>query len=61
VCGLGSVGLHAREIPLVIETLRAFADGRVRVEHKQVVDAAGRPLPPRDLTEEIERVIAPTR
>lgn len=51
----------AREIPLVVETLRAFADGRVRVEHKQVVDAAGRPLPPRDLTEEIERVIAPTR
>jgi folate-dependent phosphoribosylglycinamide formyltransferase PurN len=47
----------AREIPLVIETLRAFADGRLRLRNKQLVDAEGRPVPPQDLTDEIERVV----
>lgn len=50
----------AREIPLVIETLRAFADGRVRIEDKHVVDGAGRPIAGYDLTDEIERAVAPT-
>jgi folate-dependent phosphoribosylglycinamide formyltransferase PurN len=47
----------SREIPLVIETLRAFADGRVRVAEKQPVDASGRPIPGYDLSEEIERLV----
>ena len=47
----------AREIPLVVETLRAFADGRVQVKDKQPVDGAGEPVAPRDLTDEIERVV----
>jgi folate-dependent phosphoribosylglycinamide formyltransferase PurN len=46
-----------REIPLVIETLCAVADGRVRVEDKRVVDGDGNPLPPMDLTAEIERTV----
>jgi phosphoribosylglycinamide formyltransferase-1 len=50
----------AREAPLVIETLRAFADGRVRIENKQVVDAEGRRIAGYDLTAEIERTVAPT-
>lgn len=48
----------AREIPLVIETLRAFAEGRVRVEAKRAVDRAGEPIAPFDLTAEIERSVA---
>jgi phosphoribosylglycinamide formyltransferase-1 len=47
----------AREIPLVIETLRAFADGRVRVVDKEPVDGAGQPIAGYDLTDEIERAI----
>lgn len=48
----------ARELPLIVETLRAFADGRVRIVDKGVVDAAGRPIPGYDLTAEIERAVA---
>lgn len=48
----------AREIPLVIETLRAFAEGNVRIDAKRVVDARGSPIAPFDLTTEIERSVA---
>lgn len=48
----------AREVPLVIETLRAFADGRVRIVGKQVVDSAGDPIPGYDLTDRIEALVA---
>jgi hypothetical protein len=51
----------AREIPLVIETLRAFADGHVRIENKHIVDADGRPIPPYDLTEQIEQALRNTK
>jgi folate-dependent phosphoribosylglycinamide formyltransferase PurN len=48
-----------REVPLVVETLRAFADGRVRIKDRQVVDATGVPLAGYDLTAEIESLITP--
>lgn len=47
-----------REVPLVIETLRAFADGRVRVRDKQPVDASGAAIEGHDLSEEIERIVS---
>ena len=47
-----------REIPLVVETLRALADGRVRIDGKRVLDGAGREIEAYDLTDEIERVVA---
>jgi folate-dependent phosphoribosylglycinamide formyltransferase PurN len=47
----------AREIPLVVETLRAFADGQVRIEDKRLVDGSGSPLPAFDLTAEIESAV----
>lgn len=50
----------AREVPLVVETLRAFADGRVRIEGKRVVDAGGQPIAGYDLTEQIEALVART-
>jgi folate-dependent phosphoribosylglycinamide formyltransferase PurN len=48
----------ARELPLVIETLRAFAERRIRIEHKRLVDTSGTPVPPFDLTDQIERAVA---
>jgi folate-dependent phosphoribosylglycinamide formyltransferase PurN len=48
----------AREAPLVIETLRAFADGRIRIEKKRVVDRAGNTVEGYDLTDEIEALVA---
>lgn len=50
----------AREVPLVIETLRAFADGRIALRDKRVVDRDGRPIDGYDLTQEIERMVAAT-
>jgi folate-dependent phosphoribosylglycinamide formyltransferase PurN len=48
----------ARELPLVVETLRAFAEGRVRIAGKRIVDAEGREIAGYDLTDEIERIVA---
>jgi folate-dependent phosphoribosylglycinamide formyltransferase PurN len=47
-----------RELPLVIETLRAFADGRVRVVDKQPVDAEDNSIAGYDLTREIEAAVS---
>lgn len=43
-----------RERPLVTETLRAFADGRIRIVDKRLIDASGNPVAGYDLTDEIE-------
>jgi len=46
----------AREFPLIIATLKAFSQGRVRITPgKRVVDAGGRPINGYDLTGEIDR------
>jgi folate-dependent phosphoribosylglycinamide formyltransferase PurN len=46
-----------REIPFVIETLKAFADGRIRIVDKQVVDSDGTVVSCHDLTPEIEQAV----
>jgi hypothetical protein len=53
---LDRYGRHgvAREVPLVVETLRAVADGRVLIANKRVLDAEGRAIRGYDLTEVIE-------
>ena len=48
----------AREVPLVVETLCAFADGRVCIEGKRVVDAGGQPIAGYDLTQQIEALVS---
>lgn len=48
----------AREVPLVVETLRAFAEGRVSIRDKKVVDAAGTEIGVVDLTAMIESLVA---
>ena len=46
-----------RELPLVVATLRAFADSKVRIEARRVVGADGRPIGAYDLSAEIERLV----
>ncbi|RLC69304.1 MAG: phosphoglycerate transporter, partial [Chloroflexi bacterium] len=45
----------AREFPLIVATLKAFSEGRVRIEDETIVDASGKAIQGYDLTEEIER------
>jgi hypothetical protein len=47
----------ARELPLVIRTLAAIADGRIRLTPDMVTDASGRPLSGLDLTAEVEAAL----
>jgi folate-dependent phosphoribosylglycinamide formyltransferase PurN len=49
----------ARELPFVVETLRAFADRRLRIADRGVVDQDGRELPGGlDLTAEVDAAVA---
>ena len=48
----------ARELPLVVATVGAFARGKVRIVNKQVLDEGGRIIPGYNLTDEIERAVA---
>jgi hypothetical protein len=45
------------ELPLVVATLRAFADEKVRIAGRRVVDAGGLPIGGYDLTQEIDRLV----
>ncbi|MEX2236082.1 MAG: formyltransferase family protein [Dehalococcoidia bacterium] len=51
-----AMGLE-RERPLMLETLRAAAQGLVRVEAGTVLDKAGSPATPLDLTTEVEQAL----
>ena len=49
----------AREFPLVIATIKAFSQGKVKITaDKKVIDAEGRPINGYDLTNEIDRLVA---
>ena len=48
----------AREQPLVVETVKAFAEGRVEVRDGSVVNGHGKPLAGLDLTERIEALVS---
>jgi len=47
----------AREFPLIIATLKAFSQGRVKIEGGRVVDADGKPIKGYNLTEEIDKLV----
>jgi len=48
----------AREFPLIISTLKAFSDGKIRINsEKQIVDAEGKPINGYDLTDEINKQV----
>jgi phosphoribosylglycinamide formyltransferase-1 len=47
-----------RELPLIAATIRAFSEGRVRVEGGRVIDSSGKPVAGYSLTQEIEHAVA---
>jgi phosphoribosylglycinamide formyltransferase-1 len=47
----------AREFPLIIATLKAFSQGKVKIKNGKVVDAAGKPIKGYNLTDEIDKQI----
>lgn len=48
----------AREFPLIIATLRAFSQGKIKIsEEKQVVDAENKPIKGYNLSDEIDRKV----
>lgn len=47
----------AREFPLIVATLKAFAEGRIRIELGKIVDAEGRPVAGYDLSAEIDEML----
>ena len=48
----------ARELPLIVETLRAFADGRLTLAEGQVMTGDTKVVGGYDLTPEIEAALA---
>ncbi len=57
----GEIRRHgaARELPLIVATLRAFAQGRLRLDGRKVIDEGGRALSSGlDLTSEIDAAVA---
>jgi len=48
----------AREFPLIISTLKAFSEGKVKITtDKKIIDAEGRPISGYDLTGEINELL----
>jgi phosphoribosylglycinamide formyltransferase-1 len=47
----------AREFPLITATIKAFSEGRVRIERDKVVGADGKPVDGYDLTPEIDKIV----
>lgn len=47
----------ARELPLIVSTLKAFAGGRVRISKGQVVDSSGNRVAGCDLSEEVDQAV----
>jgi len=47
----------AREFPLIISTLKAFSQGKVRITGGKVVDSSGKAISGYDLTDEIDKLV----
>lgn len=48
----------SREFPLIISTIKAFSQGKIRINsEKEVVNAAGKPIKGYNLTNEIDKII----
>jgi phosphoribosylglycinamide formyltransferase-1 len=46
-----------RELPLIVATVKAFSEGRVRIEDWKVVDSKGKPIKAYSLTREIDEAV----
>ena len=47
----------AREFPLIVATIKAFSEGKVKIMDGRVVDAKGNPINGYNLTDEIDKVV----
>ncbi len=47
----------ARELPLIIATIKAFSEGRVKIAGNAIVDSQGRPIKAYDLSREVDRKV----
>jgi folate-dependent phosphoribosylglycinamide formyltransferase PurN len=48
----------AREFPLIVSTIKAFSQGKIRITNeKQVIDARGQPIKGYNMTDEIDKVV----
>jgi len=48
----------AREFPLIVATIKAFSQGKIKINSdKQVIDAEGKPINGYDLTDEIDKQV----
>ncbi|UCC59561.1 MAG: phosphoglycerate transporter [Dehalococcoidia bacterium] len=46
-----------RELPLIVATIKAFSEGRIRIDGGVVVDAGGKPVEGYSLTAEIDSIL----
>jgi phosphoribosylglycinamide formyltransferase-1 len=46
-----------REFPLIVSTIKAFSQGKVKIVNGDVVDAKGKPINGYDLTDEIDKIV----
>ncbi len=46
-----------REIPLILATMKAFSQGKIKIVNGQVVDGSGKPIKGYNLTDEIDRLV----
>jgi phosphoribosylglycinamide formyltransferase-1 len=49
-----------REFPLILTTMKAFSQGRVKISNGTVVDAEGKPIKGYNLTNEIDKLVEGT-
>lgn len=47
----------AREFPLIVSTLRAFSQGKVKIKNGVLFDSQGRPIHGYDLSDKVDRMI----
>jgi phosphoribosylglycinamide formyltransferase-1 len=47
-----------RELPLIVATVKAFSEGRVRIDNGRVLDSSGQTIVAYSLTREIEETIS---
>jgi hypothetical protein len=45
----------AREIPLIISTIKAFSEGKIKIDGNRVVDSKNKPIKGYDLSREIDK------
>ena len=47
----------ARELPLIIATIKAFSEGRVKIQGNAIVDSQGQPIKAYDLSREVDQAV----